>query len=330
MAKKVTLTPALIDELKNGSLLDRQTPGLAIQVLGSGKKRWFYRRAVAGTKVVATLFGGPFPTQSIAHAREWARGLNEKAEAGIDPREALRDEERRSGMTVARAHELYMDAVREGRSSRAKRPNKPRTIADKLEIYNRDIAPKLAARSVYEVSEADLIRLVERKGKTAKIRANRLAAELKVFFGWAASLRGLEVGLEAEMPIAPSMRALWYTKRSSGDHTTVSTASGSVVPSIGAPPPARWVASPVSRSATYQSSEYVFRAIEARSMRKTTLRPLGEADRLVMSATSTSSGMLGPAAAGTAAAARIATRSARIARRRCPERFTSFSAAGSI
>ena len=198
MAKKVSLTPALIDELKNGSVLDRQTPGLAIEVLGSGKKRWFYRRQVAGSKVVATLFGRPFPTQSIADAREWARWLNAKAEAGIDPREALRDEERRSGMTVARAHELYMVAVREGRSSRAKRPNKPRTISDKLEIYRRDIAPRLAARSIYEVTETDLIRLVERKGKTAKVRANRLAAELKVFFGWAASLRGLEVGLEVD------------------------------------------------------------------------------------------------------------------------------------
>jgi integrase len=101
-------------------------------------------------------------------------------------------------MTVEKAHALYMAAVREGRSSRAKRPNKPRTISDKIEIYERDIAPKLASRSMYEVSENDLIKLVETKGKVAKVRANRLAAELKVFFGWAASLRGLEVGLETD------------------------------------------------------------------------------------------------------------------------------------
>jgi hypothetical protein len=47
-------------------------------------------------------------------------------------------------MTVARTHELYMQAVREGRASRAKRKNKPRTIAEKAEIYDRDIAPRLA------------------------------------------------------------------------------------------------------------------------------------------------------------------------------------------
>jgi hypothetical protein len=101
-------------------------------------------------------------------------------------------------MTVSRAHGLYMVAAREGRASRAKRPNKLRTISDKLQIYRCDIAPKLAKRSIYEVAEKDLIRLVEAKGKTAKVRANRLAAELKVFFGWAASLRGLEVGLETD------------------------------------------------------------------------------------------------------------------------------------
>lgn len=202
MARKIALTPASIDALQKGLLADLLTPGLAIEVLGSGKKRWRYRRQVAGTKIMATLYGQLLPAHSIAEARDWARDLNDKVESGIDPREALREEKARAEMTVARAHELYMVAVRQGRSSRAKRPNKPRTIKDKLEIYDRDIAPKLAKRSIYQVTETDLIKIVEAKGKLAKIRANRLAAELKVFFGWAASLRGLEVGLE----IDPSRR----------------------------------------------------------------------------------------------------------------------------
>jgi integrase len=196
--QKIALTPAAIDNLNSARILDLLTPGLAIEVLASGKKRWQYRRQIPGTKVMATLFGGLFPGWTISDAREWARGLNEILETGVDPREALRADKVRAEMTVTRAHELYMVAVRDGRSSRAKRPNKPRTISDKLEIFRRDIQPKLGARSVYEISETDLIRLVEKKGKRAKVRANRLAAELKVFFGWAASLRGLEVGLETD------------------------------------------------------------------------------------------------------------------------------------
>lgn len=198
MAKKIALTPASIDSLRNGVLNDALTPGLAIEVLQSGKKRWLYRRGVVGTKIIVKMFGGQFPTLTIAAAREWARGLNDQTELGIDPREARREADARASMTVKRAHGLYMIAVREGRSSRAKRPNKPRTISDKLEIFDRDIAPKLGSMIVYEVAEADLIKLVQAKGKVAKIRANRLAAELKVFFGWCSSLRGLEVGLETD------------------------------------------------------------------------------------------------------------------------------------
>ena len=227
MARKIALTPASIDALQKGLLADLLTPGLAIEVLVSGKKRWRYRRQVAGTTVMVTLHGLTFPAQTIAYAREWARGLNEKIEAGIDPREALRADKARATMTVARAHDLYMVAVRQGRASRAKRTNSPRTIKDKLAIYNRDISPKLAKRSIYEVTELELIRLIEAKGRTAKVRANRLAAELKVFFGWAASLRGLEVGLEYDpsrrlgdlrFPEPPRTRKLsmveleWYLK----------------------------------------------------------------------------------------------------------------------
>lgn len=198
MSKKIVFSPASIDSLTSGSLSDPHTPGLQIVPLSGGKKRWRYRRRLAKSKVVVTMLGGSFPRMSIADAREWAAPLNELVETGIDPREAIRAEKKRTSMTVNTAHELYMVAVREGRSSRAKRINKPRTIKDKIDIYNLDIGPKLGERSVYEVSERDLIMLIEAKGKVARIRANRLAAELKVFFGWAASLRGLAVGLETD------------------------------------------------------------------------------------------------------------------------------------
>ena len=196
--KKRELTPALVDDLRHGKLDDSKTGALSIEVLASGKKRWHYRRRIAGRGAIVKLSLGLYPAYSIADARQWANGLNLQMDAGIDPRESARQELRLATMTVDRAHELYMEAVREGRSSRAKRINKPRTVADKQDIYRRDIAPKLGRKIIYEVTEADLIKLVEAKGKKARVRANRLAAELKVFFGWTASLRGLEVGLEVD------------------------------------------------------------------------------------------------------------------------------------
>jgi integrase len=75
-------------------------------------------------------------------------------------------------------------------------------VKTKLEIFRYSIAPKLGDRVIYEVSEKDLIDLVEIKGRTAKVQANRLAAELKVFFGWASSLMGSVVDLK----VNPALR----------------------------------------------------------------------------------------------------------------------------
>ena len=192
------LTPAAIDGLNRGLICDSEVVGLRIHALPCGRKTWKFRRKLPGTRTELKMRLGCFPAFSIAEAREWARNLRLQLDRGIDPREVLQEEERVSAMTVARAHKLYMVAVREGRSSRAKRVNKPRTISDKQEMYDRDIAPKLGHKCIYDVTEEDLVRLVIAKGKTARIRANRLGAELRVFFGWAASLRGMEVGLESD------------------------------------------------------------------------------------------------------------------------------------
>jgi integrase len=198
MTKKVALTPATIDTATSGRIFDSVTPGLFLEILPSGKKRWKYRRRLPRTSAIIKLSLGFFPVHTIADAREWANELNLQCEQGMDPRKLAREEVRPSWMTVSRAHELYMIAVQEGRSSRAKTPNKPRTIQEKLEIFHRDVRPELEHRNIHQVSEADLVRLVLNKGKVAKIRANRLAAELRVFFGWAASLRGMEVGIEVD------------------------------------------------------------------------------------------------------------------------------------
>lgn len=201
MARKKTkrpLTPAAIDGLVRGLICDSDVIGLRIHALPSGKKSWKFRRKLAGTRTELKMRFGSFPAFSIAEARAWAKDLNLQIDRGIDPRDALREAKKLSVMTVARAHKLYMVAVREGRSSRAKRVNKPRTVSDKQEMYDRDIAPKLGHKCIYDVTEEDLVRLVTAKGRKARIRANRLGAELRVFFGWAASLRGMEVGLQTD------------------------------------------------------------------------------------------------------------------------------------
>ncbi|TPG42749.1 DUF4102 domain-containing protein [Sphingomonas koreensis] len=195
MRRRKALTPAAADAHTVGMLADPSTPGLSLEARPTGKKTWIYRRRIARCGTTVRMSLGPFPKHTIAAARAWAADLNESIEAGIDPREVERSMIERAKMTVELSHSLYMTAVREGRASRAKRINKPRTISDKLAIYDCDIAPKLARKVIHDITEEDLTKLVLAKGKTSRVRANRLAGELKVFFGWASSLRGTEIGL---------------------------------------------------------------------------------------------------------------------------------------
>ncbi|QBM75928.1 DUF4102 domain-containing protein [Sphingomonas sp. AAP5] len=195
MERRKAFTPAAIEALKDGKHADPSVAGLSIEVRSAGKKVWQFRRRIAGDGAIVKMTLGPFPTFSIAAARQWATELNGQVEAGIDPRALEAAANERAKMTVEFAHALYMTAVREGRASRAKRINKPSTITEKLAIYGCDIAPKLAKKIIYDIVESDLTKLVLAKGKRSPVRANRLAAELKVFFGWASSLRGTEIGL---------------------------------------------------------------------------------------------------------------------------------------
>lgn len=196
MRRCYSFTPATIDALGSGTLLDPTTPGLLIDA-GSGKSRiWRYCRKIAGSSEILKRTLGRFPQHSIADARQWASNFNVQIEAGLDPRAVEQTEADHSRFTVDYALGLYMVAVREGRASRARKINKPRTIWDKQQVYDSDIGPVLGHKSIFEVTEDELIRMVLAKGRKAKVRANRVAAELKVFFGWAASLRGREIGLE--------------------------------------------------------------------------------------------------------------------------------------
>ena len=176
MKRKVPFTPGRLDNLPEGQLKDPQTPGLFLDVNRWGRRTWRYRRRLAYSDQTLKMTLGHYPAFSIADARAWAKGLNDQIEAGLDPRTEARVKAERNKLIVSYAHERYMIAVREGRGSRAKKINKPRTIADKLAIFRRDIEPTLGTKLIFDITEEDLTQLVLAKGMASKVRANRLRA----------------------------------------------------------------------------------------------------------------------------------------------------------
>lgn len=218
MVQKATLTPTMIEALAAGRLSDPRTPGLYIEVhfaRGRTSRIWKYRRRVAGNGAgqahKVTL--GAYPSYSIAVAREWAANLNESAERGVDPGQTAR-EERAGHMTVTDAHALYMVAVRAGE----RRKLKPRTILGKEQIWSCDMQRQIGDRILQELTDDDLWSLVLKKGKTAPIRANRLAAELKVFMKWCAGRPGKQAGILLKANPAATLEGNYFPSRVRSRH----------------------------------------------------------------------------------------------------------------
>ncbi|MCP3731281.1 integrase family protein [Sphingomonas sp. MG17] len=211
MAQRVNLTPTNIDNLRIGSLSDPRTPGLYIEIqTGRGRllRIWKYRRRIAGGKTSHKATLGPFPAHTIADARDWANKLNLSIEKGIDPI-ATKREHLAASIPVSDAHALYMDEINAG----TRRKLKPRTIADKEKIWASDLKAAIGHRILQEITEDDLWSIVLAKGRKAPIRANRLAAELKVFMKWCASRAGREAGVRLKASPAATLDAYYFPSR---------------------------------------------------------------------------------------------------------------------
>ncbi|WP_404337704.1 tyrosine-type recombinase/integrase [Sphingomonas sp. MMS12-HWE2-04] len=218
MEHRNALTQALIENLQAGQMTDPKTPGLYIEAKrsrGQIRRAWKYRRRIAGqsSKSALKLTLGSYPAYSIAAAREWAATLNLSAEQGLDPVQVARVE-RAGHLTVADAHALYMASVRKGEH----RTLKPRSISGKEYIWTGDIRDQLGARILQELTDDDLWSLVLAKGKTAPIRANRLAAELKVFFKWCAGRPGKVAGVILKTNPAVTLEANYFRSKPRSRH----------------------------------------------------------------------------------------------------------------
>lgn len=209
MTRKQAFSDKAIRSLVAGKLSDPVIPGLSITARGGGWS-WGYHRRVHGTATTVRLTLGAYPAHSIDDARAWAARLNADVERGTDPRVALQAVKAApvAQMTLREAWALYWsDTVRGTR-----RVLKPRTLADKRAMWVRDIEPVLAARALPSITPDDLWALVERKGDDAPVRANRLAAEIKVIWSWFVSRPGQRAGIALSADASLTLNGKHYVE----------------------------------------------------------------------------------------------------------------------
>ncbi|MEO8723331.1 MAG: Arm DNA-binding domain-containing protein, partial [Sphingobium sp.] len=207
MGKSQNFSPASIDALQSGARQDPLTAGLCVIANGDGRKIWRFRRRVAKSGTVVTLKLGSFPAYSIPAARKWAAALNEMIERGEDPRVAMRTEKAQLELTVKKAHELYMAAMKRG----DRKTLRPRTLSDKAVIFKRDIDPRLGCRALYDLTENECWDAVYDKSKASKDRANKMAGELNCFLRWCSGREGRMAGIELTTHPAPTLNSNWFS-----------------------------------------------------------------------------------------------------------------------
>lgn len=206
MKNAYKLSPSNMEMLPPGKHPDQMVPGLCAIVDGAGRKDWLFRRRVAKSEVVVQLKLGPYPAYSIADARKWAAGLNVAVERGVDPRVAMRAERVHDELTVAKAHGLYLDAMRRG----DRKTLKPRSLSDKAVIYSRDIGPRMGKKLLLELTEDACWDAVYDKARTSKSRANKMAGELNCFLRWCSGREGRMAGIPPISHPAPTLNSNWF------------------------------------------------------------------------------------------------------------------------
>lgn len=206
MGKARNFTPSVLDELAEGKHFDPSVAGLCVIVSGTGNKKWHFRRRVARSGLTISLTLGRFPAYSISQARKWAEELNVAIERGDDPRIEIRREKSRAA-TLADAHKRYMEVLRRGERKQLK----PRTLQDKVNIFSRDIEPRLGRKILTQLTEDDCWDAVYDKAKSSKDRANKMAGELSCFLRWCSGREGQMAGLELKQHPAPTLNSHWFS-----------------------------------------------------------------------------------------------------------------------
>ncbi|WP_275531647.1 tyrosine-type recombinase/integrase [Magnetofaba australis] len=144
----------------------------------SGRKTFFSTFKFEGRKQRLGL--GPYPTISVAEARQKYAEARSQVERGINPCLSAMEAkaERLAAPSVADLAEMYLE--------RWARPRKAaRSAAEDERMLRRDVLPKWGGRKPKSIKRADVVALLDGiQERGANIAANRTLAVVRHMFNW--------------------------------------------------------------------------------------------------------------------------------------------------
>jgi integrase len=171
----------------SGSVItyDADVAGFGIRVTANDARSFVLNYVVHGRERRMTI--GRFPTWSATAAREQAKSLRRKIDAGVDPldEEAAQRQAAEAARTAPTVQDLYARYEAEHLPRKALR-----AADDDRSMWRKIVLPRLGSIRVADVSPADIDALHAAVSATRPIRANRVvevvrkAFNLAIRWGW--------------------------------------------------------------------------------------------------------------------------------------------------
>jgi integrase len=184
-----TLTDRALKAMKPASsgeprdVRDKVVPGLAVRIMGSGRCSFVLVARFPGSRNPTRRALGAYGELTLEKARQKARDWLELISKGIDPK--LEEERQRQSELTRQVNSF--EAVAEV------------FIADKLpgerkgaEVernIRREFVPRWKKRPITDLTDLDVLAVINAKKKTAPAQARNLLGEISRFFDWAVDQR---------------------------------------------------------------------------------------------------------------------------------------------
>ncbi|MGR3562946.1 MAG: tyrosine-type recombinase/integrase [Heliomarina sp.] len=184
---KRALTAAAVERLKppksgQEDHFDSGYPGLALRIGYGGSRSWSFHYRLYGKQHRFRL--GTYPAMSLAEARAAWREARSKVEANEDPRAAKLAAKQAEPETVQAIGEQYIE--------RYCRPRN-RTADETARMFELHVYPEIGHKPLIAVTRQDILRVLDKaEERGAKVRANRILANLKRFLNWSVERGYLE------------------------------------------------------------------------------------------------------------------------------------------
>lgn len=192
------------DMLKNATpgkgerleLRDDQEPGLTFRVTDKGARSWSIRYRNAAGEHRRKLIG-PYPSVSLAKAREEARKIKGTVAGGSDvvatERLSKAEEKRKRLSTLEGLAEAYFADAALGTHRANAKAKRESTLAEEKRIYEKLVKPEFGKEPVTGISHTDIQAFVTKQTRKARSNGRHCRNIIRQMMSYAVRLRLIEI-----------------------------------------------------------------------------------------------------------------------------------------